>query len=45
MQQGLARGDVNAVQGLFALAFMGAASYVAKQRAAGQPVELDRQAP
>jgi len=32
---------VNAIQGLFALAFMGSASYVAKQKAAGQPVELE----
>lgn len=41
MLQGIARGDSNAVQGLFALAFMGTASYVAKQKAANQPIELD----
>jgi hypothetical protein len=40
--QGLANGDLRAIQGMFALAFMGAASYVAKQTAAGQPVELDK---
>lgn len=39
--QGLAHGDTNAMQGLFALMFMGAASYVAKQTAAGQPIETD----
>lgn len=42
MLQGIARGDMNSVQGLFALAFMGTASYVAKQKAAGQPIELDK---
>lgn len=39
--QGLSRGDLKAVQGLAALVFMGTASYVAKQRAAGQPIEAD----
>lgn len=39
--QGLAHGDTNAMQGLFALMFMGAASYMAKQTAAGQPIETD----
>lgn len=39
--QGLAHGDIKAIQGLFALTFMGAASYAAKQKAAGQPMELN----
>lgn len=42
LMQGLAHGDIRAIQGLFALATMGTASYVAKQTAAGQPVELDK---
>jgi hypothetical protein len=39
--QGLATGDLRAIQGIFALSLMGSASYVTKQLAAGQPIELD----
>lgn len=41
LMQGLAHGDPRAIQGLIALAFMGTASYVAKQTAAGQPIETE----
>lgn len=39
LMQGLAHGDPRAAQALFALASMGTLSYVAKQTAAGQPIE------
>jgi hypothetical protein len=39
LMQGLAHGDPRAAQALFALAAMGTLSYVAKQKAAGQPIE------
>lgn len=39
--QGLAHGDTNAMQGLFALMFMGAASYITKQTVANQMIEWD----
>lgn len=39
--QGLAHGDPRAAQAILALVTMGTASYVAKQTAAGQPIETD----
>jgi hypothetical protein len=39
LMQGLAHGDPRAAQAMFALASMGTLSYVAKQTAAGQPIE------
>jgi hypothetical protein len=39
LMQGLAHGDPRAAQAIFALAGMGTLSYVAKQTAAGQPIE------
>lgn len=39
LMQGLAHGDPRAATALFALAGMGTLSYVAKQTAAGQPIE------
>jgi hypothetical protein len=39
LAQGLAHGDARAAQAMFALAGAGALSYMAKQTAAGQPIE------
>jgi hypothetical protein len=39
LMQGLAHGDPRALQAILALTAMGTLSYVAKQRAAGQPIE------
>jgi hypothetical protein len=41
LAQGLAHGDVRSAAALAALAGMGTLSYVAKQKAAGQPLEAD----
>ena len=41
MMQGIARGDPRAAVGLVSLITAGAASYMAKQAAAGQPIETD----
>jgi hypothetical protein len=39
LMQGLAHGDVRSAEALIALTAMGTLSYVAKQKAAGQPIE------